>query len=214
MDKIGSSGGGRGSRRERNTSKGRARRHHGAAGRHPPPPLLHGRHGAHPGRYGTLTDLHRPRSPICLLPRCRRSHSLTPPAPFFLGFAGEALLELKLAFNATARRLTSWRPADPNPCGWEGVSCSVPDLRVQSMCVRPPHLTSSSASILSPLSSTSSYISPPSVRALSFFFWFASPRLLFESTTVKCSSGVVMVARLPMPWLRLLGFLLACPLLS
>jgi hypothetical protein len=49
--------------------------------------------------------------------------------------AGEALLELKLAFNATAQRLTSWRPSDPNPCGWEGVSCSLPDLRVQSMCV-------------------------------------------------------------------------------
>jgi hypothetical protein len=49
--------------------------------------------------------------------------------------AGEALLELKLAFNATAHRLTTWRPSDPNPCGWEGVSCSLPDLRVQSMCV-------------------------------------------------------------------------------
>ncbi|TVU48754.1 hypothetical protein EJB05_00025 [Eragrostis curvula] len=46
---------------------------------------------------------------------------------------GEALLELKLAFNATAARLTSWRPSDPNPCGWEGISCSVPDLRVQSI---------------------------------------------------------------------------------
>ncbi|PUZ68074.1 hypothetical protein GQ55_3G486000 [Panicum hallii var. hallii] len=46
---------------------------------------------------------------------------------------GEALLELKLAFNATAQRLTSWRPSDPNPCGWEGISCSHPDLRVQSI---------------------------------------------------------------------------------
>ncbi|OEL26097.1 LRR receptor-like serine/threonine-protein kinase FEI 1 [Dichanthelium oligosanthes] len=46
---------------------------------------------------------------------------------------GEALLELKLAFNATAQRLTSWRPSDPNPCGWEGISCSLPDLRVQSI---------------------------------------------------------------------------------
>jgi hypothetical protein len=52
--------------------------------------------------------------------------------------AGEALLELKLAFNATAQRLTTWRPSDPNPCGWEGISCSLPDLRVQSMCVRRP----------------------------------------------------------------------------
>nr|CAB3502441.1 unnamed protein product [Digitaria exilis] len=48
---------------------------------------------------------------------------------------GEALLELKLAFNATTQRLTSWRPSDPNPCAWEGISCSVPDLRVQSMWV-------------------------------------------------------------------------------
>ena len=57
--------------------------------------------------------------------------------PFFLAcfIAGEVLLELKLAFNATAQRLTSWRPSDPNPCGWEGISCSLPDLRVQSMCV-------------------------------------------------------------------------------
>ncbi|PUZ68069.1 hypothetical protein GQ55_3G485300 [Panicum hallii var. hallii] len=46
---------------------------------------------------------------------------------------GEALLELKLAFNATAQRLTSWRPSDPNPCAWEGISCSLPDLRVQSI---------------------------------------------------------------------------------
>ncbi|KAF8655920.1 hypothetical protein HU200_060875 [Digitaria exilis] len=46
---------------------------------------------------------------------------------------GEALLELKLAFNATTQRLTSWRPSDPNPCAWEGISCSVPDLRVQSI---------------------------------------------------------------------------------
>jgi hypothetical protein len=47
--------------------------------------------------------------------------------------AGEALLELKTAFNATAGRLGSWRPADGDPCGWEGISCSFPDLRVQSM---------------------------------------------------------------------------------
>ncbi|PAN22092.1 hypothetical protein PAHAL_3G512500 [Panicum hallii] len=46
---------------------------------------------------------------------------------------GEALLELKLAFNTTAQRLTSWRPSDPNPCAWEGISCSLPDLRVQSI---------------------------------------------------------------------------------
>uniref|UniRef100_A0ACD5W6Y7 Uncharacterized protein n=1 Tax=Avena sativa TaxID=4498 RepID=A0ACD5W6Y7_AVESA len=46
---------------------------------------------------------------------------------------GEALLELKTAFNATAGRLGSWRPADGDPCGWEGVSCSFPDLRVQSI---------------------------------------------------------------------------------
>ncbi|GJN35634.1 hypothetical protein PR202_gb24428 [Eleusine coracana subsp. coracana] len=46
---------------------------------------------------------------------------------------GEALLELKLAFNATTQRLTTWRPSDPNPCGWEGISCSLPDLRVQSI---------------------------------------------------------------------------------
>ncbi|KAI4992140.1 hypothetical protein ZWY2020_046632 [Hordeum vulgare] len=48
---------------------------------------------------------------------------------------GEALLELKVAFNATAgqQRLGSWRAADANPCAWEGVSCSFPDLRVQSI---------------------------------------------------------------------------------
>ncbi|XP_066359484.1 LRR receptor-like serine/threonine-protein kinase FEI 1 [Miscanthus floridulus] len=55
------------------------------------------------------------------------------PAAMALTPDGEALLELKLAFNATVQRLTSWRPSDPNPCGWEGISCSVPDLRVQSI---------------------------------------------------------------------------------
>nr|QEM39041.1 LRR receptor-like serine/threonine-protein kinase [Triticum monococcum] len=63
---------------------------------------------------------------LFLLLCCTASMALTPD--------GEALLELKLAFNATAgQRLGSWRAADPNPCGWEGVSCSFPDLRVQSI---------------------------------------------------------------------------------
>ncbi|ONM02332.1 ATP binding protein [Zea mays] len=56
------------------------------------------------------------------------------PAATALTPDGEALLELKLAFNATVHhRLTSWRRSDPNPCVWEGISCSVPDLRVQSI---------------------------------------------------------------------------------
>ncbi|EMS63994.1 LRR receptor-like serine/threonine-protein kinase FEI 1 [Triticum urartu] len=63
---------------------------------------------------------------LFLLLCCTASMALTPD--------GEALLELKVAFNATAgQRLGSWRAADPNPCGWEGVSCSFPDLRVQSI---------------------------------------------------------------------------------
>jgi hypothetical protein len=74
------------------------------------------------------------------------SHALSPsladePLTHRFLLAGEALLELKLAFNATVHhRLTSWRRSDPNPCVWEGISCSVPDLRVQSMCV-PPRLS-------------------------------------------------------------------------
>uniref|UniRef100_A0A0D9Y1U3 non-specific serine/threonine protein kinase n=1 Tax=Leersia perrieri TaxID=77586 RepID=A0A0D9Y1U3_9ORYZ len=56
---------------------------------------------------------------------CSSSMALTPD--------GQALLELKLAFNGSSQRLTSWKPGDPNPCGWEGVSCSFPDLRVQSI---------------------------------------------------------------------------------
>uniref|UniRef100_A0A804LSF0 Protein kinase domain-containing protein n=1 Tax=Zea mays TaxID=4577 RepID=A0A804LSF0_MAIZE len=67
------------------------------------------------------------------------SHALSPsladePLTHRFLLAGEALLELKLAFNATVHhRLTSWRRSDPNPCVWEGISCSVPDLRVQSI---------------------------------------------------------------------------------
>ncbi|XP_008810950.2 LRR receptor-like serine/threonine-protein kinase FEI 1 isoform X2 [Phoenix dactylifera] len=46
---------------------------------------------------------------------------------------GEALLELKAAFNDTKRILRSWRRADPNPCGWTGITCHFPDLRVRSI---------------------------------------------------------------------------------
>nr|XP_029123441.1 LRR receptor-like serine/threonine-protein kinase FEI 1 isoform X2 [Elaeis guineensis] len=46
---------------------------------------------------------------------------------------GEALLELKAAFNDTKRMLRSWRRADPNPCGWTGITCHFPDLRVRSI---------------------------------------------------------------------------------
>ncbi|KAL5206750.1 hypothetical protein ABZP36_034959 [Zizania latifolia] len=56
---------------------------------------------------------------------CITSMALTPD--------GQALLDLKLAFNGSTQRLTSWKLADPNPCGWEGISCSFPDLRVQSI---------------------------------------------------------------------------------
>ncbi|KAG8092805.1 hypothetical protein GUJ93_ZPchr0012g20881 [Zizania palustris] len=56
---------------------------------------------------------------------CSASMALTPD--------GQALLDLKLAFNGSTQRLTSWKPTDPNPCGWEGISCSFPDLRVQSI---------------------------------------------------------------------------------
>ncbi|EHA8590869.1 putative LRR receptor-like serine/threonine-protein kinase FEI 1 [Cocos nucifera] len=48
---------------------------------------------------------------------------------------GEALLELKAAFNDTKRMLRSWRRADLNPCGWNGITCHFPDLRVRSMSV-------------------------------------------------------------------------------
>ncbi|KAJ4769429.1 BRI1-associated receptor kinase [Rhynchospora pubera] len=46
---------------------------------------------------------------------------------------GEVLMELKEAFNDTKRMLSSWKRTDPNPCGWTGVSCSFPDLRVRSI---------------------------------------------------------------------------------
>ncbi|XP_019706723.1 LRR receptor-like serine/threonine-protein kinase FEI 1 [Elaeis guineensis] len=46
---------------------------------------------------------------------------------------GEALLELKAAFNDTKRLLRSWRRADPNPCGWTGITCHFPNLRVRSI---------------------------------------------------------------------------------
>lgn len=65
---------------------------------------------------------------------CACAFAFSTPAATALTPDGEALLELKLAFNATVHhRLTSWRRSDPNPCVWEGISCSVPDLRVQSI---------------------------------------------------------------------------------
>ncbi|KAG0466209.1 hypothetical protein HPP92_017789 [Vanilla planifolia] len=46
---------------------------------------------------------------------------------------GTALLELKAGFNDTRRMLRSWRAKDPNPCGWVGIACHFPDLRVRSI---------------------------------------------------------------------------------
>ncbi|KAL0914676.1 hypothetical protein M5K25_015044 [Dendrobium thyrsiflorum] len=46
---------------------------------------------------------------------------------------GMALLELKEGFNGTNWMLKSWRAKDPNPCGWAGVTCHFPDLRVRSI---------------------------------------------------------------------------------
>jgi hypothetical protein len=60
-------------------------------------------------------------------PRRRRRIHAVPRAPYLPNPS-------VAAFNATAQRLTTWRPSDPNPCRWEGISCSLPDLRVQSMC--------------------------------------------------------------------------------
>lgn len=99
--------------------------------------LLH-LHGPHPGRYplslcaalrihGWMDGWMRE----CFL----QSGCLTGVVVFFLLLAGQALLELKLSFNGSSQRLTTWKPTDPNPCGWEGISCSFPDLRVQSMSV-------------------------------------------------------------------------------
>lgn len=49
------------------------------------------------------------------------------------GVLGEVLMEMKEAFNDSKRMLSSWKRSDPNPCGWTGISCSFPDLRVRSM---------------------------------------------------------------------------------
>ncbi|KAI0501583.1 hypothetical protein KFK09_016528 [Dendrobium nobile] len=46
---------------------------------------------------------------------------------------GMVLLELKERFNGTNWMLRSWRAKDPNPCGWAGVTCHFPDLRVRSI---------------------------------------------------------------------------------
>ncbi|KAM0952131.1 putative non-specific serine/threonine protein kinase [Dioscorea sansibarensis] len=46
---------------------------------------------------------------------------------------GDALLELKNGFNDTKGFLRSWKHKDHNPCGWLGVTCHFPDLRVRSM---------------------------------------------------------------------------------
>ncbi|KAJ0982848.1 hypothetical protein J5N97_011103 [Dioscorea zingiberensis] len=56
-----------------------------------------------------------------------QSSSLTPD--------GEALLELKSGFNDTKGLLRSWKHKDHNPCGWLGVTCHFPDLRVRSMAL-------------------------------------------------------------------------------
>ncbi|XP_072957397.1 LRR receptor-like serine/threonine-protein kinase FEI 1 isoform X1 [Typha angustifolia] len=65
------------------------------------------------------------------------SASLAMAALFFPAVAlnqdGETLLELKEAFNDTKQMLRSWRRSDPTPCGWIGVTCSFPDLRVRSI---------------------------------------------------------------------------------
>ncbi|XP_039140237.1 LRR receptor-like serine/threonine-protein kinase FEI 1 isoform X1 [Dioscorea cayenensis subsp. rotundata] len=58
---------------------------------------------------------------LCITPSC----SLTPD--------GEALLELKSGFNDSKGFLRSWKHKDHNPCGWLGVTCHFPDLRVRSI---------------------------------------------------------------------------------
>lgn len=114
------------------------------------------------------------------------------------------MLELKLAFNATVQRLTSWRPSDPNPCGWEGISCSVPDLRVQSMSV-PPRLI-----LLIALPISSFHIILTVHLPLLFFFLsvfsfsFSSVPRLFESDVPPNVCSWLGYRRL------LLGFLAPC----
>jgi hypothetical protein len=69
-------------------------------------------------------------SPLPFYPRRRRIHHV-PHEPYLPNPA-------VAAFNSTAQRHTIWRPSDSNPCGWEGICCSLPDLRVQSMCICRP----------------------------------------------------------------------------
>ncbi|KAK8963602.1 hypothetical protein KSP40_PGU005729 [Platanthera guangdongensis] len=66
--------------------------------------------------------------------------SLHHPSVSHFRIAGKALLELKDGWNDTKRMLRSWRGRDPNPCGWAGVTCHFPDLRVRSMSVNLPYM--------------------------------------------------------------------------
>lgn len=43
---------------------------------------------------------------------------------------GEALLSFRTAILSSDGILLQWRPEDPDPCGWKGVTCDMKTKRV------------------------------------------------------------------------------------
>lgn len=61
--------------------------------------------------------------------------------------------------------LRSWRRADPNPCGWTGITCHFPDLRVRSMSALRALSSLLFLPLLCPLLLVSNVVSTPSQKS-------------------------------------------------
>lgn len=45
-------------------------------------------------------------------------------------FSGEALVNFRTNIISSDGLLRQWRPEDPDPCGWKGVTCDLKTKRV------------------------------------------------------------------------------------
>lgn len=54
---------------------------------------------------------------------------------FYSSVAGQALVNFRTAILNSDGAIRQWRPEDPDPCGWKGVTCDPKSKRVISLWV-------------------------------------------------------------------------------
>lgn len=52
---------------------------------------------------------------------------------FYSSVAGQALVNFRTAILNSDGAIRQWRPEDPDPCGWKGVTCDPKSKRVISL---------------------------------------------------------------------------------